>query len=102
MNVKDNDIFLVSLNEENKSYKIMRIDWDNRSLGTIYRFDNSNDRGIPNKFINKAFLVSGSLEERSSVYDGETDDEFYEIIDYLKSLPLFEDHKEDIILELEK
>jgi hypothetical protein len=102
MNIKDNDTFLLRLNEDTKSYSTIHIDWKTGSINIIERFDNSHDNSIPNKFIKKAWIVDGDIEDKISAFIGESDDEFYDNLEYIKSLPIFDENKEEIISELYK
>ncbi len=80
------------------SYEVLLADWDNKKMFISTRWKSNNDR---NKFIYKAWFIDGTLERRSSLYDGETDEEYYERLVSLKKMPLYIDYKDELIKYLQ-
>lgn len=93
MSIENNNMFLISLNEEEMSYEVLLVDWDSKKMFISSRWK-SNDR---NKFIYKAWFVDGILERKSTSYDGESDEEYYERLISLKKMPLYDKYKDEII-----
>ena len=87
-------MFLISLNEEEMSYEVLLVDWDSKKMFISTRWKSNNDR---NKFIYKAWFIDGILERKSTLYDGESDEEYYERLTSLKEMPLYDDYKDKLI-----
>lgn len=92
MNIKDNK-FLISLNEEEMSYEVLLVDYNSKQMFISSRW-NSKDY---NKFLYKAWFIDGILERKSTLYDSESDEEYYERLTSLKEMPLYDDHKDQLI-----
>jgi hypothetical protein len=99
MELKEHTQFLINLNEEEKSYSLLMVDWESKRMNIIERFDNSDDDEVPNLLLKKAWIRDGDIDDEISLFNGETDEEFYEISKHLKTLPHFNQYKEQIISE---
>lgn len=94
MNIRDNNHFLVNLDENSKSFTLLVIDWNNMKIQAISRGPESQER---NKLVGKACIYEdGNIDYKFNVYDGDKDSEFDEYVDELKKYPLFEDYKTEL------
>ena len=97
MDITKHTAFVLSHNEEKKSYEVILIDWNTLRLNSVFRSYEGN------LIVYKCFLNDKyELDKKSTSYSYESDDGYYDKLPDIKKMLSFDDNLELIAKELIK
>jgi hypothetical protein len=103
MNIREQEDFIYSLNEDKATFQLVSIDWETHSMNCLSCYENT-DEDMGNTTVAKLyfdenyevqFKTNGYVRDISKI-------EFYQNLEWLKSLPSFHENLDLIIEEFKK